>query len=133
MSQPTIASRGPIGDLIAFTVDEVSADLMRARWQVTPVVHQPAGLLHGGVHAWVHETMASVPAGLWLGDRGQVVGVNNSSDFYRAVREGELTSIASPVHRGRTQQVWVVQTEDATGRLIARGQVRLQNLATRPD
>ena len=53
---------------------------------------------------------------------------NNSTDFYRAVTDGELVSVAEPVHRGRSQQVWVVRTEDADGRLIARGQVRLQNL-----
>jgi acyl-coenzyme A thioesterase PaaI-like protein len=40
-----------------------------------------------------------------------------------------MVSVAEPVHRGRTQQVWLVRTEDAEGRLIARGQVRLQNLA----
>ena len=74
------------------------------------------------------ETLASVGAAVWLGDRGQVVGVNNSTDFYRAVREGRLTSTATPVHRGRSQQVWVVETHDEEGRLVSRGQVRLQNL-----
>ncbi len=74
------------------------------------------------------ETLASIGAALWLGDRGQVVGVNNSTDFYRAVREGRLTSTGTPVHRGRSQQVWVVETVDESGRMVARGQVRLQNL-----
>ena len=68
-------------------------------------------------------------AALWFGDRGKVVGVSNSTDFYRAVREGELSSVARPVHRGRSQQVWTVETLDASDRLVARGQVRLQNLA----
>jgi uncharacterized protein (TIGR00369 family) len=68
---------------------------------------------------------------MWLGDRGQVVGVNNSTDFYRAVTEGRLTSTATPVHRGRSQQVWTVETVDADGRTVARGQVRLQNLTPR--
>ena len=57
-----------------------------------------------------------------------MVGVNNSTDFYRAVREGTLTSTATPVHRGRSQQVWVVETVDEDGRMVSRGQVRLQNL-----
>ena len=74
------------------------------------------------------ETLASIGAGVWLGERGKVVGVNNSTDFYRAVTEGLLTSTATPVHRGRSQQVWVVETVDEDGRLVSRGQVRLQNL-----
>jgi len=65
---------------------------------------------------------------MWLGEKGQVVGVNNNTDFYRAVREGMLTSTATPIHRGRSQQVWVAETVDAEGRTVARGQVRLQNL-----
>ena len=42
--------------------------------------------------------------------------------------DGVLQSRATPIHRGRSQQVWVVETSDADGRLVARGQVRLQNL-----
>ena len=56
------------------------------------------------------------------------MGVNNNTDFYRAVREGTMTSTATPIHRGRSQQVWVVETVDADARVVARGQVRLQNL-----
>jgi uncharacterized protein (TIGR00369 family) len=56
------------------------------------------------------------------------VGVHNSTDFYRAVSEGALRSTATPIHRGRSQQVWLVETHDADGRMVSRGQVRLQNL-----
>jgi uncharacterized protein (TIGR00369 family) len=65
---------------------------------------------------------------MWLAEDGRVVGVNNNTDFYRGVTEGRLTSICRPVHRGRSQQVWAVETTDVQGRLVARGQVRLQNL-----
>ena len=75
------------------------------------------------------ETLASMGATVWLGEQGRVVGVNNNTDFYRAVTEGSLTSTATPLHRGRLQQVWVVETViDADGKLASRGQVRLQNL-----
>jgi uncharacterized protein (TIGR00369 family) len=57
-----------------------------------------------------------------------VVGVNNSTDFLRAVTEGRLTATATPVHRGRSQQLWQVAVTDEQDRLVARGQVRLQNL-----
>jgi 1,4-dihydroxy-2-naphthoyl-CoA hydrolase len=119
---------GPIAALIGLALEEASPDLVRVRWAVTPAVHQPAGILHGGIHAWIHETVASVAAMMWYRDRGQVVGVSNQTDFFRAVRDGGLTSIGTPLHRGRSQQVWIVETRDAADRLIARGQVRLQNL-----
>src|ERR1035437_7696714 len=70
-------------------------------------------------------TPVSVETG---GEEGKVVGVSNTTDFYRACSAGNLTSSARPLHRGRSQQVWLVETIDDRGRTVSRGQVRLQNL-----
>src|SRR6476661_8752664 len=110
---------------------EVGADKVVATWTARPELHQPYGIVHGGVHCSVIETLASVGAAYWMAEQdpeGKVVGVNNNTDFYRAVREGTLTSTATPLHRGRLQQVWLVETVDERGKVAARGQVRLQNL-----
>ena len=90
-------------------------------------MHQPYGIVHGGVHAAIIETLASLGAAAWF-EQGQVVGVSNQTDFLRAVREGRLQAVATPIHRGRLQQLWQVEIRDGTERLVARGQVRLQNL-----
>ena len=110
---------------------EVTGDRVVAEWVAAPKLHQPYGIVHGGVHCSVVETLASFGAATWLGQQGQVVGVNNNTDFFRAAREGRMTSTATPVHRGRLQQVWIVETVDDQDRLVARGQVRLQNLYPR--
>ncbi|WP_196806692.1 PaaI family thioesterase [Micromonospora sp. CNB394] len=116
--------------LLGLTFDEVSGDRVVIRWKVRPELHQPYGIQHGGVYCSVVETAASIGGALWLGDKGTVVGVSNQTDFLRAVRDGELTAVGTPVHRGRSQQLWLVEITDADGRLVARGQVRLQNLTT---
>ena len=121
---------GAFIEYIGLRFTEVGPDRVVAEWTARPELHQPYGIVHGGAHSSVVETLASYGAAIWLGDKGKVVGVNNSTDFYRAVTDGELVSVAEPVHRGRTQQVWLVRTEDAEGRLVARGQVRLQNLTS---
>jgi acyl-coenzyme A thioesterase PaaI-like protein len=57
------------------------------------------------------------------------VGVSNQTDFIRATTDGVLIGSATPIHRGRTQQLWqVAVTNESTGKLVARGQVRLQNV-----
>lgn len=122
---------GPFTEYLGVQLQEVTGDRVVATWTAGEHLHQPYGIVHGGAHCGVVETLASIAAGVWLGDRGTVVGVNNSTDFYRAVSEGAMTSTALPVHRGRSQQVWVVETVDAEGRLVSRGQVRLQNLEPR--
>ncbi|MGW4242039.1 PaaI family thioesterase [Nocardia sp. NPDC004722] len=121
-------SEGTFTDLLGLKFTELSGEGVTAEWVVTPQQFQPAGIVNGGVYCTVIETLASVAAGAWLGERGSVVGVNNNTDFLRAVREGKLTGVSTPIHRGRSQQLWVVVITDEQGRTVARGQVRLQNL-----
>jgi uncharacterized protein (TIGR00369 family) len=108
---------------------EASADRVTGRLPVEPHLHQPYGIVHGGVWCSVVETTASVGGALWFGDRGQVVGVSNHTNFLRAVREGVVAVEALPVHRGRTQQLWEVTCRSEDGKLVAQGQVRLANIA----
>ncbi|HEU5484545.1 MAG TPA: PaaI family thioesterase [Microlunatus sp.] len=120
---------GPYSDALGLTVTTATPDLVEASWTVTDALLQPYGLLHGGAHCAVVETLASVAASLWLGSDGQVVGTTNTTDFYRASRTGDrLTSITRPLHRGRSRQVWRVETFDDQQRLVAAGQVAIQNL-----
>ena len=131
MSDFPLSFTGALGEHIGIQVTELTADRVAATWAAGEHLHQPFGLVNGGAHCTVVETLASMGAAAWLGDAGQVVGVNNNTDFYRGVSTGTLSSVATPVHRGRSQQVWVVETTDDQDRLIARGQVRLQNLEPR--
>ena len=120
---------GGLVALLGLKFEEATADRVVISWQVRPELYQPFGIQHGGVYCSVVETAASVGGGLWLADRGTVVGVSNQTDFLRAVRDGELRAVGTPVHRGRSQQLWQVEITDADERLVARGQVRLQNLS----
>lgn len=111
--------------ILTATPDEVTCE-----WEVTDKHHQGLGIVHGGVHCGVVETLASLGAALVARSRGQmVVGLENTTSFIRAVRSGTLTGTARPVTRGRSTQVWEAWIRDAEGRLVARGQVRLLCLA----
>lgn len=127
------AIKGGFATLLGLDFTEVTPDRVVGRWTIRPELWQPYGIVHGGVYCGVIESMASVAGAVWLGDRGQVVGVNNTTDFLRAVRTGELRAEATPLHRGRSQQLWQVLITDEQDRLIARGQVRLQNLTSTPS
>ncbi len=107
---------------------DISPDRAVVTVEVGPHLHQPHGIVHGGVYCAIAEQVASAAGAVWLGGEGRVVGVNNSTDFLRAVTEGTLTATGTPVHRGRTQQLWRVEITDDSGRMVAVGQVRLANL-----
>lgn len=123
---------GSFNDWLGFVFDEATGERVDAVWTVREEFLQPFGILHGGIHCSIGEAVASLGGSIWFGDAGRVVGVSNTTDFFRAVSQGSFRSVGEPVHRGRLQQVWVVKTHDeADGRLIARSQVRLQNLPHR--
>jgi 1,4-dihydroxy-2-naphthoyl-CoA hydrolase len=102
------------------TAGEVSAEL-----EIGPAHRQPYGIVHGGVHSGLIETVASVGAALAAMPRNQsVVGLENHTSFLNAVREGKLRATARPLTRGRRTQVWEATVTDAEGRAVASGRVR---------
>ena len=127
MTTPPLSYDG-FDQVLGLELLEADGDRVVGRLPLQPHLHQPYGIVHGGVYCAVVETTASVGGALWFGDRGNVVGVANSTNFLRAVREGVLDVEALPVHRGRTQQLWQVTVKDEQGRLVAQGQVRLANI-----
>ena len=115
---------------LGLTFLEVTPDGGRAELTIKDELLQPWGIVHGGVYCAVAESLASVSAYTWLADNGggTVVGVNNNTDFLRAVSAGTLTAESTPIHRGRRQQLWLITITHDRDRVVARGQVRLQNL-----
>jgi 1,4-dihydroxy-2-naphthoyl-CoA hydrolase len=120
----------PFDKELGLVFTEISPDRTRAQLDVVPKLLQPMGIVHGGVYCSVVESLASVAAYTWIAANGggSVVGVNNNTDFLRAINSGTVYGAATPVHRGRRQQLWIVTIADSDDRLVARGQVRLQNL-----
>ena len=121
----------PFDKELGLEFTEISPDRTRARLDVVPKLLQPMGIVHGGVYCAMVESLASVAAYTWMaakGGEGSVVGVNNNTDFLRAIGSGMIYGTAIPIHRGRRQQLWQVTIVDSDERLVARGQVRLQNL-----
>lgn len=118
--------------LLGFRTTEATEDRVVLEWDITPDHQQPYGIVHGGVHCAAVESAASIGAALWFGDSGKVVGVSNRTDFIRSAQSGQLHATATPIDRTATQQLWLVEIQDETDRLIARGEVRLQNLAASP-
>ena len=108
---------------------ETGPDKVVVRFTIGAQHLQPFGIPHGGIYCSVHESTASLAGQVWLGDKGIVVGTHNSTDFLRQATVGDtITTTATPIHRGRSQQLWHLDSHNQDGKLIAQGQVRLANL-----
>jgi uncharacterized protein (TIGR00369 family) len=109
---------------------EVTGTRVAGHIDVGPGHHTPWGVVHGGVYCTVVESAASVGASTAVAERGQFsVGVSNQTDFLRPMTAGRLDVVAEPVQQGKTLQLWLVTLSRADdGKIVARGQVRLQNV-----
>jgi 1,4-dihydroxy-2-naphthoyl-CoA hydrolase len=116
--------------LLGIEFDEVTAARVTGSIAADARHHQPWGLVHGGLYTTAVETFATTGAFEAVKDEGRrAVGVANNTDFLRPHREGRLDVVAEPILQGRTQQLWQVEIRRADdAKLVARGQVRLQNI-----
>ena len=118
------AQRG-INDLLDVEVLEAGPERVVMRLPVDWRVHQPFGVLHGGVSALLAESAASLGAALAAGADRRVVGIELSASHLRGLRDGHLTAEATPVRVGRTVQVWRIVLTDDDGRAICESRCSL--------
>jgi uncharacterized protein (TIGR00369 family) len=109
------------------TITKATQDEVRAELTIGPEHLQGYGIVHGGVHCGLIESLASIGAALVALPRNQsVVGLENNTSFVRAVRAGaKLHAVSTPITRGRRTQVWEARVLDDQERLVATGRVRL--------
>jgi len=116
--RPFPSGRQDIHELLGVEMVEATAERVVLRLPVTWKVHQPYGILHGGVSALLAESAASLGAALAAGRDRQVVGIELNASHLRSVREGNLTATATPLRVGRTVQVWSIVVADDADRAI---------------
>lgn len=99
---------------------DVGEDFLVARMPVTPAVHQPDGVLHGGASVALAESVGSAGAFVFLNSRDIVIrGIEIAANHVRSVREGYVFAHATILHKGRTTQLWQIRISDESDRLVS--------------
>lgn len=80
---------------------------------------QVTGLLHGGAHVVLAETLGSFAAAFHAGPGRHVVGVEINATHHRAAAGGLVTGTATPLHLGRTLTSHEVTMSDDSGRRLS--------------
>jgi 1,4-dihydroxy-2-naphthoyl-CoA hydrolase len=112
------SGRHDIHELLDVEVLEAGPEKVVLRLPVNWKVHQPYGILHGGVSALLAESAASFGASLAAGRERQVVGIELNASHLRGVSDGHITATATPLRVGRTVQVWSIAVTDDDDRPI---------------
>ncbi|HEY8165770.1 MAG TPA: hotdog fold thioesterase [Gemmatimonadaceae bacterium] len=104
---------------LGIELTELSPDKVVATMPVDERTRQPFGILHGGASVALSETVASIAALLNIDRATQVaMGIEINANHIRAKSEGTVTGTATPIHRGRTTQVWDVRIVDEENRPV---------------
>jgi len=103
---------------LGITVAEATPERVVVSVPVTSTVHQPFGILHGGVSALLAESAASIGGSISVPEGKVIVGTELNCSHLRSMSSGTLTATATPIRKGRTMQVWAIDLADEQGRQI---------------
>lgn len=87
---------------------------------------QPYGLLHGGASAVLAESLGSVASAHHAGEGRIAVGVDLNITHHRAVREGHVTGVATPLSLGRSVAAYEIVITDDAGNRVATARLTCQ-------
>ena len=116
---------GTFDDFINHEILEISENYIKSSLVVEDYHTQPMGMVHGGVIDTMAE--ASISYAAYYTQEGTWVGVNNNTDFIKAVTEGTIICEATPIKLGKRSQIWeaILSNNDE---VCARSTVRLTNI-----
>ena len=99
---------------------DVGEDFLVARMPVTPKLHQPDGVLHGGATFALAESVGSAAAYLFNKTHNPMVrGIEMSGNHLKGISEGFVYAKAIAIHNGRTTQIWEIKVTNEAGDLIS--------------
>ena len=112
--------KGTLVSTLGIVFTDVGEHFLKAKMNVTPNLHQPAGVLHGGATAALAETVGSSAAAIFSMKKNQMLrGVELSINHVRGISEGYVYANAVPVHMGRTMRLWKITIIDEDNRDIS--------------
>lgn len=111
-------SHGTLIEHLAIRYTEIGEQSLSAVMPVCSFTHQPLGMLHGGASVVLAETLGSVAANFCVFDDYYCVGLDINANHIRAMRQGMVEGVATPVHLGVSTQVWQIQLYDERQHLV---------------
>lgn len=103
-------NEGTLGEYMNITFTEIGSDFLKASMPVDNRTKQPFGLLHGGASVALAETLGSVAS--WCAINRDLfigVGIEINANHVKAVMNGIVTGICTPIHVSGKNHVWDIK------------------------
>lgn len=110
---------GSVWAVLDIRLVEATKERVVATMPIGPNARQQVGYLHGGISVTLAESVASLGTVLNIDAEKQMAfGLEINANHLRPKRDGRITAIATPLHRGRTTHVWDVRITDENDKLV---------------
>lgn len=114
------ASKNTLMETLQIEMIDFGDDFLVAKMPVTPRVHQPDGVLHGGATAALAESVGSFASHIFIDTETYFVrGIEITANHLKSVREGFVYAKATFIHKGRTTQLLDIRITDEADNLIS--------------
>lgn len=98
----------------------VSADKVEMEMPVTQVLANRNGVLHGGAIMGLADNVGGTATSLNLAEGMSTTTLESKTNFLRPIRIGDVAhAICTPLHRGRTTQIWQTTVLRGDGKVAA--------------
>src|SRR2546429_582633 len=119
VAQINSTREGSVWDVLDIKLVSAEKDKVIATMPIGPNHRQQVGYLHGGISVVLAESVASLGTVLNINaNRQMAFGLEINANHLRPKRDGQLTAVATPIHRGRTTHVWNIRISDENDKLI---------------
>jgi len=113
-------AEGGVVDLLGIRIEQLTRERTVLTMEHRNDLSMPYGVLHGGIVATLADTAAGLAMVADLQPGQAFATIELELKLLGAVREGTVTAVATPVHRGRTTAVYEVTVTGPDDRPVAR-------------
>ncbi|MDH7912410.1 hotdog fold thioesterase [Winogradskyella sp. SYSU M77433] len=120
LARANAASKNTLMETLEIEMVDFGDDFLVARMPVTPKVHQPDGVLHGGATAALAESVGSFASHIFIDTENLFVrGLEITANHLKSIREGFVYAKATFLHKGRTTQLLDIKVTDEADNVIS--------------
>ncbi len=114
------ANKNTLMETLDIEFVDIGKDFLVARMPVTSKVYQPDGVLHGGATVALAESVGSAVSYMSVDYMNETIrGIIISANHLKSVKEGYVFAKATPLHKGKSTQLWEIKITDDNGNLIS--------------
>lgn len=120
LEQCNLMCRNTLMETLQISYTDISEDTLVAKMPVTPRVHQPDGVLHGGASVALAESVGSAAAFIFLkGQDVSIRGIEIAANHVKSVKDGFVYAHATILHKGRSTQLWQIKILNDDDQLVS--------------